>query len=444
MSQEKYDHDHAHSILIQCVIHDPGNPTYLEAFLENLHRKYKHNKRGAMLNFGGRGPFKKALAAADWGRVLKLGPELLRSNPWDVPVLRALAEACAEFGFGEVELRYLRNALDADPHDPQVNRHCARSLVRMGQFDQAIACWQRVDEARRGDAEAQRMISELQMAKTFGRPLEDTSRKGGGKRAGEAPRALETKPASPGTDTRREIKLTPRQELEQAIAHRPTDLDSYFALADLHIAEGRLAEAAHVLTRACAASGQDLKAIERLEDLEMLRKQEQVAIAEKRAAGGDTAAQELAARLANDLNRYELEVFHRRAERYPRDLEAKFQLGLRLKRAGNIRQAIPCFYETLKLPSRLTGALLELGECLQRTKQYEQALECYLRAVDRAVQSGQSELEKLARYRSGALAAGLHNHDEAERQFARLVELDPTYKDAAPRLDKIRQIRHNS
>ena len=441
MVQEKYDFDYVHSFLVQCVLRDPANTVYLEAFLDNLHRKYNHNKRGAMLNFGGKGPLKKAAAKEDWELVLKLAPGALKSNPWDVTTLRAAAEACAAFGYYQTELRYLKNALVPNPQDADVNRHCALSLARIGQFDQAISCWTRVDETKRGDDEAQRMISQLQIEKTVGRTREEDTRPSARRRAQRRVEA-DAKEAAESPTERREITLTPRQELERAVSNNPTDVESYFALADIHIAEQRLGDAALVLTKAVAASGGQLQARERLEDIEILRKHEQITIAEKRAAASkDEEAAQLVGQLLQDLNRFELEIFNARSERYPNDLEAKFQLGVRLRKAGNYREAIPILAEAAKLEARQASGLLELGECLQRTKQYDKALESYLRAVKAASVTEDVELQKLARYRSGTLAAGLHNYIAAEEHLSALVAIDPAYKDAGPRLDKIREIR---
>ena len=143
----------------------PFQPAVCRSFLAESARKYNNNRRGSLLAFGGKGAFRKAVARKDWPVVFKLGPDLLKTNPWEVSTLRGLAEAAAAIGAHDVELRYLKNALDANPKDAEVNKHCAISLARIGQFDQAISCWQRVDEAKRGDLEAQRMITELQKDK---------------------------------------------------------------------------------------------------------------------------------------------------------------------------------------------------------------------------------------------------------------------------------------
>ena len=118
-----------------------------------------------LTGLGGKGAVKKAAAKKDWAEVLKHGPEQLKTNPWDVPTLRAMAYACEAHAYNEVELRYLKNALDANPKDVEVNRHCALSLARMGQFDQAIACWHRIAESKRDYAEAQERMRQLNAAR---------------------------------------------------------------------------------------------------------------------------------------------------------------------------------------------------------------------------------------------------------------------------------------
>jgi len=108
----------------------------------------------------------------------------------------------------------------------------------------------------------------------------------------------------------------------------------------------------------------------------------------------------------------------------------------------NYAEAVNCFMAAAELSERRAVAVLELGECLQRQKQYGKALECYLRGLDQSEQSEQPELVKLALYRAGLLSAGLKDTQTAIDLLARLVEMDPNYKDTAARLDKIRQMDH--
>ena len=337
-----------------------------------------------------------------------------------------MADACAAYGYHEVELRYLKNALDANPKDPAVNRHCALSLARLGQFDQAIACWERVDEARRGDAEAQQMISELQIEKTRqrGRPSGEP-RRSVAQSTAQAVSVDEAPPPPVEEAPRRQVRLTPRQELEQQIANHPTDLTSYFALAQLHLDENRHADALHVLHKALAASGNSHPVQERIEDVEITRKQYQLAIAEKQASSAPHEDhRQLLEQLRADLNRFEWEVYYRRAERYPQDLEIQFQLGLRLKRLEKPREAIPCLEAARKLAARRAEAEVEMGECWQLIKQYGKALDCYRRAAEHAAHE-HVEVRKRGLYRAAVLATALNNLDTAESCFSELLQIDP-------------------
>ena len=165
--KKKYDFDYVHTLLGQCVSLDPSNLVYVEAMFDNLHNKFNGNKKAGKTS-PKKAALKKHIGKKEWHEALKLGPDALQSNPWDVAVLRNIAEACENMRLNEVELRYLKNALDAAPKDADVNRHCAKSLARMGQFDMAIACWHRVEESNKGDVEAKKAISMLTVEKTRG------------------------------------------------------------------------------------------------------------------------------------------------------------------------------------------------------------------------------------------------------------------------------------
>src|SRR5215207_1418591 len=128
MAQPKYDFDYANTALTDCVVSDPGNLAYVEAFLDNLNKKYNHNLKGASMQmFLPRGPLKKALAARQWQEAIKAGAAILKTNPWDAATLRGMAQAGEQLQCNETELRYLKNAIDGNPKGVEVFRHCAPS-----------------------------------------------------------------------------------------------------------------------------------------------------------------------------------------------------------------------------------------------------------------------------------------------------------------------------
>lgn len=455
MAQPKYDHDYANTALTDCIVSDPGNLVYVEAFLDNLNKKYNNNLKGASMQmFLPRGPVKKALAAKQYQEVLKAGAAVLKVNPWDAATLRAMAQACEQMQCSETELRYLKNAIDGSPKDVDVARHCANSLARVGQYDQAIACWARVGEIKKNDPEAMKMIGDLQVEKTkwkFGMLKQDEKTRRPvatkaaptltGKSADpiQVPRPAAAAPPEPepAPAQKREVPLTACQRLERAVHDDPTNVDAYLQLSDAYAEEGKLGEAERALQRGLSAAGSDSRIVERLEEVQILKLKQQLAIAEKRAkVEGTDAAKELARQFKENLNRLELDVFGKRTERYPKEEQWKFELAVRLKRAANYSEALKRLAEIDKSSPRAAAALVESGECLQHLKQYQRAMEIYQRAIDLAQSTNQDEQLKLALYRGGVLAAAMHQ-DAGRTMLTRLVELDATYRDAKYRLEKL-------
>jgi len=69
-----------------------------------------------------------------------------------------MASAVREMGFDEVELAYLKTALDANSADPDINRLCAIALRERKRYDEAIICWHRVEQAKPEDEEAAQFV----------------------------------------------------------------------------------------------------------------------------------------------------------------------------------------------------------------------------------------------------------------------------------------------
>jgi len=469
MAKEGYSHDYASKSLLQCVTGDPGNHTYVTAFLDNLQAKYKNNKKGSTFGFGGGGDrraFKKAVTAKEWPTILKLGPALLEKNPWDVQVLRPMADACEEFFYNEVELRYLKNALDGKPKDLDVIRHCAMSLARMAQFDQAIACWRRVTEIKKNDTEALEMISKLTVDKTKAAGgIESTESLTPKQRerlkrlkkyketlaadaAGEASQSAATDVAAP---QRAGIELTARQKLEREIQDFPGEVDNYCQLAILLLEENRFNDAERVLKKGLTVGGAELKIQEQLEDCQMARAAHQVKIAEQQIAANKTEAgkqeaQRLTDQLRRDQIRCEMEIYESRSQRYPDDLDLKYQVARRLKKIGNYAEAIKRLKELANDPKYAAKAAVETGEAFELLKQYPRAIKSYQQAIQLCDGSSTREQARkaYAMYRTALLTMiAVKDNAAAAQLFTELLEFSPGYKDAAARLDKIRKMGDN-
>jgi pentatricopeptide repeat protein len=340
------------------------------------------------------------------------------------------------------------------PEDIEEAKAMARSLARAGRFDEALLCWQKVEERDPFDAEPGRMIPALTLKKNRQVDTKDGDDKAPSKAANPISSSATGEPSAPQPvlppsvppKAPRQLVLTRRQQLEQEIAYRPQEESNYLALAELHLAERRTYEAQRTLMRAVEVS-RDIRILERLEDVNMLRAREQVKLAEDQAANQKT--QEASAsvdKVREECYQLELDVFRNRCFRHPEDKRLKYQLGLRLKQIGNHREALESLQAGLEFPELRAAASLEIGEILQRHHQFPKALQCYRQAAQLA--SGDDgldfrDLRKRALYRAGVLATAMTLTDTARQYLAELVKMDPGYRDAQTRLDKLGEISDN-
>lgn len=435
------NYDYATQMFTQCVVGDPANLLYTQNFISNLQKKYNNNKTGAKLagmrSAGAKGVVKKAVVSKDWLGVISAGLKVLELNPWDTAALSEMAQACDKLNFEEVQIVYLKAALDADIKEPEVNRLLGRALGRLGQFDQAIACWTRVQQAKPTDEEARRSIANLTVEKTI--------HKGGYEEAESSTQVMVDKQQQAERQGRAGGTASQEELLEKRIKKDPANMSLYLELADLHTKEDRFDQAVEVLSRALQASGGAMEMRERLEDAELRRARHHLAIAEKKArAEGTPEAKALYQQMWNELNNKELEAYRNRSDAYPNNLGFRFELGVRLQRAKNYQEAIKVLQECRTDPKRRGQVFLYLGACFESIKQYKLALSNYEQAIE-ALGEREVDQRKQAIYRAGCLAMDrLKDWEVAEKHLTLLAGMDFSYKDVGERLDKLPQLREDS
>jgi len=449
-SAEKGDHDYAHDLFTQCLIDDPANLIYLQHFLNNLAQRYGNNKRGARFAAlkikTSRMALHKASAKGQWREAFAAACEALKANPWEISTLLDVANAYQQLGSDECQLFVLRWALDVAPKDITVNRRAAETLARLGQFDQAISCWRRVEQVRPGDPEAARAISQLSVEKTIQQGGYKDELLRGAAHAQDLGAAVEqvdqarTEPRGIATDQSRNSDR--EKELLQAIQDNSTEISNYLELSELFTTQNRLREASEILVRGLAASGGgDLTIRERLEDAQLRYAHNQVLIAQRRAEQEKTEeAIALARRMASQANQVELEVYAARAARQPANPLLQYELGLRCKRAGKFKEAIQAFQAAREDARHKALVYLNLGEAFQHIRQFKLALSSYETAVE-AAGTMEEDTKKLALYRAGVLAADLKDYDRAEKHLTQLAAIDFGYRDIADRLDRLAALR---
>ena len=432
--------DYATQMYTDCVLGDPANPVYVKSFLNNLAKKYQGNKKGSkmagMATMGSRASLKKTSMQKDWTGVLTNALEILKSNPWDTGALIELGRACEAQELDESQLEFMRMALDADMADVEVNRVAARAFGRLGYFDEAIACWTRVINAKPGDEEAVRARSNLSVEKTI---------KKGGYETADSTKQVRADKQAPADGAEEDVdkRLSPEQQLMRAIKKDPTKSANYIELAEMYQRDEKFVEAEKVLTQALQAAGGDIMIRERLEDVQLRRLRQKIGQAEKKAADeGTDAAKKLVSDLKSNLLNQEIEVYGNRCERYPANLGFKFELAQRLEKSKKYAEAIKLYQEARNDQKRKGQVFMGLGKCFTNIKQYKLALDSFDKAVE-AIPERDIDQRKEALLLAGKLAVHTKDLERAEKHLSALAGIDFAYKDLPDWLDKLAKLRED-
>jgi tetratricopeptide (TPR) repeat protein len=434
MAMEEYDFGYVCDLLSQCVLGEPSDTNYMQAFLENLHKKYKNNLKGvsfaALSTAPAKSGVKKALAGKDWDNLVKHALEVFKLNPWDTTALTAMASMCELRNFAECELKYLKSALAASPKDPEINKQCALALARRRMLDEAIACWHRVEKARPDAEEPPRMIAELAVLKNRGKfnAEEAASRTTSSGRLGGG---------------EQEMAATPEQKLMMRIKKDPQQLSNYVELAQMLMNQERFKETEQWLTKALALAKDDLDLREKLYDAQSRHLQQQIKAADKQRKSGDEKATLAYKQLRRKYAELDLEVYKFRCDRYPNNLNFKYFLGVAYQHLGHYNEAIKEFQVARADPRRKGECLLALGQCFQHIKQVRLAMNHYSQAVEE-IPERDADNKKLALYLAGRLALGLKDTKAAEKYLGELAQLDFAYKDVSTLLDKLEALGNDN
>ncbi len=434
LAQENYDY--AAELFQTCVTGDPSNVIYLQSFLGTLRKKYNDNKKGSNLaSIHGsrhRSAMKRAAKQKDWLAVIKAGVQMLKLNPWHVPTLAAMADACKALGFHDTQLVYLKMAQESHPNDVEVNRMCAKALGELGHYDQAIACWHRVEQLRPGDEEAAKAVAALTVEKTIARGgYEDPARQG--KRTPQAA-------GTPSDNAQAPAGQPTMEQLEAELRTNPGNRDKCIQLCEMYAAANRLEEAEQLLTRAVAAND-DPELRERLLDVQLrslrLRLKQ---LEEQLQQQHSEQLQQQVTEVRRKMLAKDVELYKHRAERFPTNSAIRFDLALRYKAAGQFSEAIAEFQHARNDSRRRGLCLLELGECFQHIKQYRLAMNHYEQAIEE-IPERDAENVKLALYRAGRLAVGLRDLEKADKYLTRLAGIDYAFRDVPRLLEKLAKLR---
>jgi len=138
-------------------------------------------------------------------------------------------------------------------------------------------------------------------------------------------------------------------------------------------------------------------------------------------------------RLTKERVAFQLADVQKRVERYPTDLQIKFELGQLYFQAGKISEAIQEFQKAQANPNKRLQAMSYLAQCFAARGMNDLASRKLQEALKE--KPGFDEEKKDLLYVLGCVFEKMGKKEEAIEQFKQIYEVDIGYKDVAAKVD---------
>jgi tetratricopeptide (TPR) repeat protein len=143
--------------------------------------------------------------------------------------------------------------------------------------------------------------------------------------------------------------------------------------------------------------------------------------------------QEQLARLQTEREAFELDECKKRVDRYPTDLQIRFEYGVLLFKAARIGEAIAEFQKAQSNPALRIQAMSYLGQCFARRNMNDLAARTLQNAIKEKVLFDEEKKDLI--YSLGCVLEKMGKKDDAIEQFKQIYESDIGYRDVAAKVD---------
>lgn len=142
---------------------------------------------------------------------------------------------------------------------------------------------------------------------------------------------------------------------------------------------------------------------------------------------------EQVARLENEKQAYLLAECQKRVERFPSDLQIRFEMGQLYFQAGKISEAIQEFQRSQNNPHRRIASMSYLAQCFAQRKMFDLAARTFQSALKEKPVMDDEKKELI--YLLGGVLEAMGKKDEAVDQFKLIYEVEYGYRDVAAKVE---------
>ena len=124
----------------------------------------------------------------------------------------------------------------------------------------------------------------------------------------------------------------------------------------------------------------------------------------------------------------------KRAERYPADLQIRYELGELYFQAGKISEALQEFQKSQNNPNKKLASMNYLAQCFAKKKMYDLAAKTLQNAIKEKAVFDEEKKDLI--YNLGSVLETMGQKEQAIEQFKTIYEVDMGYRDVGKKVDE--------
>ncbi len=438
---QRDNYDYAIEMFTQVLNKEPGLFEVRKALRTAQTRKAGEVKSG-FLSFS-----KKVFSGAGSSPLLAKGHMALRNNPLEAIQIaeqivagdayssaghKLLAEAAMAAEMPQTAVLSLEVLAKNAPKDKELNLQFAEALAAAGQKTRAEKVLNDLRREHPSDNEIFMALKNISARKTMDEGAYSALKSG----EGSFRDALKNKEEAISLEQeKRQVKaedVTERLigEYEARLKTEPNNLKLNRDLGDLYAQKNQFERALGYYEKIMATDGGNDASLQSKIAQTKVRKFD-YALSQLDPNAPDYA--EKAAQIKAERLAYRLEECKQRAERYPTDLQIRFEYGQLLFEAGKISEALPEFQKAVNNPNRRIQAMSYLAQCFGRRGMNDLAAKKLQEALKE--KPGFDDEKKELHYTLGLLLEKMGKKEEAIEQLKLVYEVDSSYKDVSKKIE---------
>lgn len=434
---EKHNFDYAVTMFMQVLQKEPGFFECRQAL-----RAAQFKKQG-----GGGGFFRKVIGTASSSPLLAKAQLALRNNPLDAiqtaeQILNSdpasshahkiLAEAALAADLPRTAVLSLELVAKQSPRDRDIIMKLAEALVRAGQAAKADNLLSDLYRAFPDDNEIAQALKDLAAQRTLDEGGYEALSDGQGsyrdilKDKAEAVMLEQEKREVKAEDVAQRLM----DEYEARLRQEPNNLRLLRQLAELCAEKKQFDRALGYYQRIMTSEGASDPTLEQAIAQTTVKKFEH---ALEQLDASDPAHADEIARINAERALYELTECKQRSDKYPNDLQIRYELGVLYFNNGKISEAIAELQKAQSNPHRRIQAMNFLAQCFGRRKMWDLAAKTLQNAIKEKLVFDEEKKDLI--YNLGYMLDNMGRKDEAIEQFKLIYEIDIGYRDVGKRVD---------